>query len=220
MSLKIRTSDLFYSIPPLLRPIFNGESPPWIALTLLKDAIEEIIKSNHLGLIEYSHGVLIGKDVEIEDGATLLPPTVILSGAKIRQGAYIRGSVFVGEGATVGHATEIKNSILMDGAQAPHFNYVGDSILGSRAHIGAGVILSNLKSDRTPVTIHGISEIRTDMRKLGAIIGDGAEVGCGSVLNPGTVIGRGSRVYPLTSFRGVLPENCIAKSQKDIIKMT
>ena len=220
MSLEIRTSNLFHSIPPLLCHLFKDESSPWVALTLLKSAIEEIIRSNPLGLAEYSHGVLIDEGVEIEEGATILPPTVILSGAKIRQGAYIRGSVFVGKGATVGHATEVKNSILMDGAQAPHFNYVGDSILGNRAHIGAGVILSNLKSDRTLVTIHGKSKIKTDMRKLGAVIGDGAEIGCGSVLNPGTVIGRGSRVYPLTSFRGVLPENCIAKNQKDITKIT
>jgi NDP-sugar pyrophosphorylase family protein len=169
-------------------------------------------------LTTYKEGILIGQDVTIEDGATILPPTVICDGAIIRQGAYIRGGVFIGEGAVVGHSTEVKNSVLMDGAEAPHFNYVGDSILGNSAHIGAGVILSNLKADKSTVIIRGETSLSTGMRKLGAILGDGAEVGCNAVLNPGSVIGKGSTVYPLVSWRGVLPEGSIAKSSDIVIK--
>lgn len=242
----IKSSMLFDNIPALLSHLFSNDLPPWSALENLKFALEEIIKLKPQGMIEHSAGVLIGEGVEIENGATVMPPAVILGGAKIRQGAYIRGSVFIGEGAVVGHATEVKNSILMDRSQAPHFNYVGDSILGLGAHIGAGVILSNLKIDKSDIVIrhpHGLQnsledneatnppsqstdakpskadyEIKTGRRKLGAILGDFAEVGCGAVLNPGTVMGKHSVIYPLTSFRGILPAYHIAKSPVVIVK--
>ena len=216
--MKIKNTDLFENSPKLLSPLFKATEYPHQVIVGLRYAIEKIIENPPEGLTTYKEGILIGQDVTIEDGATVLPPNVICDGAIIRQGAYIRGGVFIGERAVVGHSTEVKNSILMDGAEAPHFNYVGDSILGNSAHIGAGVILSNLKADKSTVIIRGETSLSTGMRKLGAILGDGAEVGCNAVLNPGSVIGKGSTVYPLVSWRGVLPENSIAKSPCTIIK--
>jgi NDP-sugar pyrophosphorylase family protein len=216
--MKIKNTDLFESLPKLLFPLFEAAEYPHQVIAGLRYAIEKILENPPEGLTMYKEGILVGQDVTIEDGATILPPTVICDGATVRQGAYIRGGVFIGEGAVVGHSTEVKNSILMERAEAPHFNYVGDSILGSYAHIGAGVILSNLKADKSTITIKGETSLSTGMRKLGAILGDGAEVGCNSVLNPGSVIGKGSRVYPLVYWRGILPEGYIAKSQSKIEK--
>ena len=216
--MKIRNVDLFESIPRLLFPLFEATEYPHQVIVGLRYAIEKIIENPPEGFTIYKDGVLIGKDVTIEEGATILPPTVICDGAVIRQGAYIRGSVFIGKGAVVGHSTEVKNSILMERAEAPHFNYVGDSILGNHAHIGAGVILSNLKADKSTVTIKGNTSLSTGMRKLGATLGDGAEIGCNSVLNPGSVIGKGSTIYPLTSWRGFLPGGSIAKSPTEIVQ--
>ena len=142
-------------------------------------------------------------------------PTVILSGAEIRQSAYIRGSAFIGRGCVVGNSCEVKNALLFDKAQIPHYNYVGDSILGKKTHLGAGAITSNLKSLGTPVSIHSSPEIQTGLRKLGAILGDNVEVGAGCVLNPGTIIGRGSVIYPLTSLRGVVPAEVIVKKPNE-----
>ena len=216
--MKIKNTDLFASVPKPLSHLFSATEYPFDVLKRLEDILKKITKVPPAGFTTYKEGVLIGKDVTIEEGATIMPPTVICDGATIRQGAYIRGNAFIGEGAVVGHCTEVKNSILMNGAEAPHFNYVGDSILGNRSHIGAGVILSNLKADKSAVTIKGETSLSTNMRKLGAILGDGAEVGCNAVLNPGSIIGKGSAVYPLVSWRGVLPEGSIAKSGDNIIK--
>ena len=216
--MKIKNTDLFDNIPKELFSIFDTSEYPFEVLVKLRDALEEIIKNPSTGFTLYKDGVLIGEGVTIEEGATILPPTVICNSATIRQGAYIRGSVFIGEGAVVGHCTEIKNAILMASAEAPHFNYVGDSILGAHAHIGAGVILSNLKADKSPVTIKGTTSLSTNMRKLGAILGDGAEIGCNAVLNPGSVIGKCSSIYPLVSWRGVLPDGCIAKAADNITR--
>lgn len=215
--MKIKNSDLFANAPRLLLPLFREAEYPFEALKGLGDILEKITKVPPAGFTTYKEGVIIGKDVTIEEGATIMPPTVICDGATIRQGAYIRGNAFIGEGAVVGHCTEVKNSILMNNAQAPHFNYVGDSILGNRAHIGAGVILSNLKADKSAIIIRGETSLSTGMRKLGAILGDGAEVGCSAVLNPGSVIGTDSTVYPLVSWRGVLPDGYIAKSADEIV---
>jgi NDP-sugar pyrophosphorylase family protein len=216
--MKIKNINLFSSAPELLLPLFEASEYPFQVLSNLKKTIEKIIDNPTEGLTVYKEGVLIGKDVTIEEGATILPPTIIMDGAKIRQGAYIRGSAFIGEGAVVGHCTEVKNSILMAGAEAPHFNYVGDSILGERAHIGAGVVLSNLKADKSSITIKGDEGYHTNMRKLGSIVGDGAEIGCNAVLNPGSVIGKNSTVYPLVNWRGTLPHSSIAKSHLEIVK--
>ena len=216
--MKIKNADLFESTPKLISPLFDMWEYPFEVVARLGDTLGKIIQALPDGFTLYKEGVLVGKGVTIEEGATIMPPAVICDGATIRQGAYIRGNAFIGEGAVVGHCTEIKNSILMKGAEAPHFNYVGDSILGNRAHIGAGVILSNLKADKSTITISGEASISTGMRKLGAILGDGAEVGCNAVLNPGSIIGKGSAVYPLVSWRGVLPEGSIAKSKDKIAK--
>ncbi len=216
--MKIKSKNLFASIPKLLFPLFERNEYPFYAIANLGDTLEGIINDSPEGFSLYKEGVIIGNDVTIEEGATILPPTVIMDGAIVRQGAYIRGRVFVGKGAVVGHCTEVKNSILMEGAAAPHFNYVGDSILGKNAHLGAGVILSNLKADKSAVTVKGDETYDTGMKKLGAVLGDGAEIGCNAVLNPGSVIGKGSSVYPLVSWRGVLPEGSIAKSPDTVTK--
>ena len=150
--------------------------------------------------------------------AAIAGPAIICEGAELRQGAYLRGGTLVGRGAVVGNSTELKNCILFDRAAVPHFNYVGDSILGSRAHFGAGAITSNVKSDKTPVCVLYEGEpIETGRKKFGAMVGDGVEIGCNSVLNPGTVIGRMSRVYPLSSVRGCVPTLHIYKGAGRVV---
>ncbi|MBQ7976177.1 MAG: UDP-N-acetylglucosamine pyrophosphorylase, partial [Clostridia bacterium] len=131
---------------------------------------------------------------------------------------FIRGSVITGANCVIGNSSELKNCVLLDKVQVPHYNYVGDSILGNHSHMGAGSICSNLKSDGKPVVIHGDEEYKTGLRKIGAILADGADVGCGCVLNPGTIIGKNTSVYPLNALRGVFPSGCIVKSQNDIVK--
>lgn len=145
-------------------------------------------------------------------------PTIIGEGTEIRPGAFIRGSVITGKDCVVGNSTELKNCILLDRVQVPHYNYAGDSVLGNRAHMGAGAVCSNLKADGKMVVIHGDSEYETGMRKIGGILADGADVGCGCVLNPGTVIGKNTSVYPLNALRGVFPADCIVKSQDVVVE--
>ena len=169
----------------------------------------------------YDHpteGVWIAKSAEVAKSAYIEGPAIICEGAKLRHCAYLRQNVIVGAGATVGNSSEIKNAILFDGAQVPHFNYVGDSILGHRAHLGAGAILSNFRSDGANITIHaGDVSIKTGLRKLGAFIGDFGEIGCGAVLNPGTVVGRRAMIYPLSSVRGFVPEQHIYKAKDTVV---
>lgn len=219
MSDKIKTLDLFGRIPEEISPLFKGMEYPWDALCSLAQYLEGFIASHPKGYAELCDGVLIGEGADISDDAVILPPTVIGRNAIVRCGAFIRGSVFVGEGAVIGHCSEVKNSIIMNEAQVPHFNYVGDSILGCRAHLGAGAVLSNLKADKTPVTVKGEEVLESGRRKLGAILGDGAEIGCNCVLNPGTVIGKRSRIYPCISFRGVLAEGMIVKPSGETVKI-
>ena len=196
----------------LFRSIFNRVTHPWEVLSTLHTIIERLVQDGIQGYHLLSEGVLIGDNVRIADTVRIEGPTIISDGCELRHGAYIRGSVILGKGCVIGNSTEIKNSILMDGAQAPHFNYVGDSILGKGAHLGAGAICSNLRSDKKHVVIKGNNfSLDTGLRKLGAILGDGVEVGCGAVLCPGTVIGKGSMVYPLTMTRGVYPERSIIR---------
>ena len=203
----------------LFRYIFDGLNYPWEILTALKSTIETIISHGIKGYTFFDNGVLVGKNVSIADSARIEAPTIISDGCEIRHCAYIRGSVILGKGCVVGNSTEIKNSILMNGVQAPHYNYVGDSILGNGAHLGAGAICSNLRSDKKNVVIKGGSfSIDTKQRKLGAILGDSVDIGCGAVLCPGTVIGKHSMVYPLTLVRGVHPENQIIKSGKAVLR--
>ena len=162
-------------------------------------------------------GILVGEHVRIHPAATIEPPAVIGAGTEIRPGAFLRGNVIIGENCVIGNSSELKNCILLDGVQVPHYNYVGDSILGNRAHMGAGSICSNLKSDGKPVVIHGDEEYATGLRKVGGILADGADIGCGCVLNPGTIIGKNTSVYPLTSVRGVIGEASIVKSTTQVV---
>ncbi len=162
--------------------------------------------------------VWIAKSATIAESAVIVGPCVIDEDTEVRPGAYLRGNVLVGKGAVVGNSTEIKNSILFDGVQVPHYNYVGDSVLGYRAHMGAGAITSNVKGDRTPVVIReGDTLYPTGRKKCGAMIGDGAEIGCGCVLNPGVVIGAGTQIYPLCSVRGVIPSGHIYKREGTVV---
>ena len=201
----------------LFHSIFDRVTHPWEVLSTLYTIIERLVQDGIQGYHLLSEGVLIGDNVRIADTVRIEGPTIISDGCELRHGAYIRGSVILGKGCVIGNSTEIKNSILMDGAQAPHYNYVGDSILGKGAHLGAGAICSNLRSDKKHVVIMGNDfSLDTGLRKLGAILGDGVEVGCGAVLCPGTVIGKNTTVYPLTMARGVYPENCIIK-QNDVV---
>ncbi|MBR2477154.1 MAG: UDP-N-acetylglucosamine pyrophosphorylase [Clostridia bacterium] len=182
---------------------------------------EFALKQIALGLDGFrcvSEGVLVGEDVKIHPSAVIEGPAIIGPGTEIRPGAYIRGSVITGKNCVIGNSTELKNCILLDNVQVPHYNYVGDSVLGNKAHMGAGSICSNLKSGGGNVVIHGDEEYPTGLRKVGAFLGDGADVGCGCVLNPGTVVGKGTSVYPLTSLRGVYPPECIVKTCAEYVK--
>ena len=188
---------------------------PWQALAGIKQFILET--GNALGeeYEEISPKVWVHKSANIAPTAYINAPCIIGANTEVRHCAFIRGSALIGEGCVVGNSAELKNVILFDGVQVPHYNYVGDSILGFKAHMGAGSITSNVKSDKTPVRVDGVD---TGMKKIGAMLGDFVEIGCNSVLNPGTVVGRGSRVYPLSCVRGVVAENSIYKKQGEIVK--
>lgn len=197
-----------------------GFDSPWQAL----DGLSAFIRETGAALPQEIYrkegeDIWIARDVDVPPTATLTGPLIVCPGAKLRPGAFIRGSVVVGAGAVVGNSTELKNCVLFDGAEVPHFNYVGDSILGYRAHLGAGAVTSNIKSDRKNVVVRvGDAAIETGRRKLGAMLGDYAEIGCNSVLNPGTVIGRHAVVYPLSSVRGYVPEGHIYKTAGNVVK--
>ena len=207
----ILTNELFFEIPTLLSPFFENYDYPWEIVPKIKGIIALITKTKMDGFTEIQKGVYVGKDVRISPSAEIIPPAIIGDGTEIRHGAYLRGNVIIGRECVIGNSTEIKNSILFDKVAAPHYNYIGDSILGYGAHMGAGAIASNLKSDKSLITVKGNSHYETGLKKLGVIMGDGVELGCGCVTNPGTVIGKGTSVYPLTSVRGVIPPGCIVK---------
>lgn len=199
--------------------LFEGKTYPWEALDGIKSFILELGET--LSADEYDHpeeGVWIAKDAKIFPSAYIGAPCIIDHGAEVRHCAFIRGSAIVGKNAVVGNSTELKNVVLFDNVQVPHYNYVGDSILGYKAHMGAGSITSNVKSDKTLVTVHiPDAPIETGRKKFGAILGDNVEVGCNSVLNPGTVVGRCSNIYPVSCVRGVVPANSIYKSKDNIV---
>lgn len=193
---------------------------PWEALPKINDFILEL--GSKLDSSKYEQ---VGEDVWIAKTATVAPtayihgPAIIGEKAEIRHCAFIRGKAIVGEGAVVGNSTELKNVILFNKVQVPHYNYVGDSILGYKSHMGAGSITSNVKSDKKLVIVkNGKQTIETGMKKFGAMIGDNVEVGCGSILNPGTVVGKNTNIYPLSSVRGVVPEKSIYKNQNEIVE--
>lgn len=191
---------------------------PWEAVPHIKEIILKLAQAPDGDYDEISEGVFVHKSAKIAPTAFIGSPAIICEGAEIRHCAFIRGSAIVGRGSVVGNSVELKNAILFDNVQVPHFNYVGDSVLGYKSHMGAGSVTSNVKSDKTNVDISVDGEkIKTGLRKLGAILGDNVEVGCNSTLNPGTVIGRGSRVYPNSSVRGFVPEEHIYKSRENIV---
>ena len=214
----IKNSDLFADIPPLFSPLFDGIEYPWELLPRIKDFILRLLSEGAEGYSLLFDGVLVGRDVKIAPTAVIEGTAVVGHGTVLRPGAYLRGGVLIGEGCVIGNSTELKNCIIMNRAQVPHYNYVGDSVLGRGAHMGAGAVCSNLKSDGKNVVIHGKRDYETGLRKVGAFLGDGADIGCGCVLSPGTVVGCGSSAYPLTHLRGVIPAGCIVKSPDNIVK--
>ena len=214
MSVKIRVTELLDLSHTLAGDYLAGFQYPWEGL----DGIKNLILSLGPGLDpeEYDHpadGVWVAKTATVAPTAYLGAPCILGPGTEVRHGAFSRGSALVGAGCVVGNSVELKNVILFDNVQVPHYNYVGDSILGYKSHMGAGSITSNVKSDKTLVTVHcGQERMETGRKKFGAILGDFVEVGCNSVLNPGTILGRRTSVYPVSCVRGVVPEDCIVKT--------
>ena len=185
---------------------------PWEALKGIKDMILALGANLSEDYVEISEHIWVHKTATVAPTAYLGAPCIIGANTEVRHCAFIRGSALVGENCVVGNSVELKNVILFDNVQTPHYNYVGDSILGYKSHMGAGSLTSNVKSDKSLVVIHGEENIPTGLKKVGAMLGDFVEIGCNSVLNPGTVIGRNSNVYPLSCVRGVVPENSIYKT--------
>ena len=215
---EITIKNMFDLEQTIAADLFRQYEYPWEVLPHIKDFI--VTLGSQLPLDEYD---LVGENVWIAKSATVAPtafingPAIIGKNAEIRHCAFIRGNAIVGEGSVVGNSTELKNVVLFNSVQVPHYNYVGDSILGYKSHMGAGSITSNVKSDKTLICIHtGEESIETGMKKIGAILGDYVEVGCNSVLNPGTIIGRNSNVYPLSSVRGCVNANSIYKKQGEV----
>lgn len=214
----ISVDDLFTLSELDAQAIFEDVKNPWEALTKIHTFILEYAKTLPDDFERIGENIWVGKGTTIEKSALIKGPAIIGYDCEIRHCAYIRGDIIIGNHVVVGNSTELKNSILFNRSQVPHFNYVSDSILGYRSHLGAGVITSNLKSDGTLVKVkYETNIIETGLRKFGAIIGDSAEVGCNAVLNPGTILGRNSIIYPLSSVRGFIPENSIMKNSGDIV---
>ena len=215
-----KTTDLFDLTHTLAGEYLQQFDYPWEALSGLNAFIEKTGES--LDKAEYneiSPKVWVHKTAKIAPTASLGAPCIIGAQTEVRHCAFVRGSALVGEGCVVGNSAELKNVILFDNVQTPHYNYVGDSILGYKSHLGAGAVTSNVKSDKTLVTVKdGKEQIPTGLKKMGAMVGDYVEVGCNSVLNPGTVIGRNSNVYPLSCVRGTVPENSIYKNAQTIVE--
>ena len=215
---RVKTAELFECKTAYLKPLFERCEYPWELLGKIGELAEKLIADGMPGYRLLADDVLIGEDVIIPPTATIIGPCVIGRGTEIRPGAYIRGNVITGERCVIGNSSELKNCVLLNDVQAPHYNYIGDSVLGNHAHLGAGAVCSNLKADGKNVVIRGDRDYETERRKVGAILGDGADIGCNSVINPGTIVGKNTSVYPLTSLRGVYPSECIVKSQKEIVK--
>ncbi len=216
---KLKIEKLLNLNETIASSVFDGLTYAWEVLPVLKDYIIELGAS--LSEEEYtkvSEDVWISRTADVAPTASIAGPTIIGHKAEIRHCAYIRGSVVVGESTIVGNSTELKNALLFNEVQVPHYNYVGDSILGYKAHIGAGGITSNMKSDKTLITINVDGErYETSLRKFGTILGDFVEVGSNSVLNPGTIVGCGSNIYPLSMVRGYVPPNSIYKRQGEVV---
>lgn len=215
-----KIKNLYNLKETIAKDLFEGAVYPWEVLPKISDFIKKLGAT--LSEEEYEKR---GEDIWIAKSATVAPtayihgPAIIGKEAEVRHCAFIRGKAIVGEGAVVGNSTELKNAVLFNKVQVPHYNYVGDAVLGYKSHMGAGSICSNVKSDKKLVVVKdGDEKIETGLKKFGAMLGDNVEVGCGSVLNPGTVIGRCCNVYPLSSVRGCVPANHIYKSRTEVVE--
>ena len=213
--------DMYDVSETIAGDLFEGKTYPWEVLPEIGDFILKLGET--LPEDEFEHpkeDIWIHKSVTVAETATLNGPLIVDAGTEIRPGAFIRGKVIVGKNCVVGNSTELKNVVLFNTVQVPHYNYVGDSILGTHSHMGAGSITSNVKSDKTLVVVkNGAEQMETGLKKFGAMLGDHVEVGCNSVLNPGTVVGRNSRVYPLSMVRGFVPERMIHKNNGETVPL-
>lgn len=213
-----RIKNLYNLDETIAKDLFEGAEYPWEALPKISDFIMEL--GNTLSEEEYEkrgEDIWVAKSAKVAESAYIHGPAIIGKEAEVRHCAFIRGNALVGEGAVVGNSTELKNVVLFNKVQVPHYNYVGDSILGYKAHMGAGSITSNVKSDKKPVIVKaGTERLETGLKKFGAMIGDEVEVGCGSILNPGTVVGPRSSIYPLSSVREVVPADSIYKKRGEV----
>lgn len=209
----MRTKELYDLSHTAAKPLLEKAEYPWQVLDRIGDFILELGRSLPAGEYEKrGENVWIHRTAKIYPNNYIAGPCIIGPETEVRPGAFIRGKALVGRNCVVGNSTELKNVILFDNVQVPHYNYVGDSVLGYKSHMGAGSLTSNVKSDKTPVTVRaGVEKIETGLKKFGAMLGDHVEVGCNSVLNPGTVVGKGSRVYPLSMVRGFVPSGVIFK---------
>ena len=216
----ITIQELYDLRETIAAELFEGKIFPWEVLPEIGAFLVKL--GNTLPEEEYEkkgENIWIARDAKVAPTASITGPCIIGKGAEVRHCAFIRGNALVGEGAVVGNSTELKNVILFNKVQVPHYNYVGDSVLGYKAHMGAGSITSNVKSDKKLVVVKGDGEeLETGLKKFGAMLGDEVEVGCGSVLNPGTVVGSHSNIYPLSSIRGFVPGNSIYKKQGEVVE--
>ncbi len=217
---QVKIAELYDLEHTIAKDLFEGVEYPWQVLPKIHDFILELGNKLDSNLFEKrGEDIWIAKSAKVAPTACLNGPLIVDENAEVRHCAFVRGNAIVGKDSVVGNSTELKNVVLFDHVQVPHYNYVGDSILGYYSHMGAGSITSNVKSEKTLVQVHdGENIIDTGLKKMGAMLGDHVEVGCNSVLNPGTVIGRNSNVYPTSCVRGVIPENHIYKDQSNIVE--
>lgn len=208
---KLQSKNLFDFSNSVAKELFEKTEYPWEILPLIKEYITIIGKSLGSEYEQVKENVWIAKTAKIADNVSINGAVIIGPGTEVRHCAYIRGNVIIGANCVIGNSTEMKNVVVLDNVQLPHYNYVGDSIIGNHSHLGAGAVTSNIKSDKTNITIKYSDGINTGMRKIGAFIADDVEVGCNSVLCPGTIIAKGSSIYPLSLVRGYVPENSIVK---------
>lgn len=216
---KITINDLYDLNETIAKELFDGKTYPWEVLPEISKFI--ILLGSKLDTDKYEKkgdDIWVAKNAKVAPTASLNGPLIIDEDAEVRHCAFIRGSAIVGKGAVVGNSTELKNVILFNKVQVPHYNYVGDSVLGYKSHMGAGSITSNVKSDKKLVVVKGENKYETGLKKFGAMLGDNVEVGCGSILNPGSVIGRNVNIYPLSSVRGIVPSNSIYKKASEIVE--
>ena len=217
---KLTTKTLFAHMEHTLAAKWlESTTYPWEILPQIGQIVVQIGQSLSEEEFErVGENVWIAHSASIAPSATITGPCIIGAQTQVRPGAFLRGNILVGEGCVIGNSTELKNVIIFDNVQVPHYNYVGDSVLGYKSHMGAGAVTSNVRSDKRPVVVHGLAgDVETGRKKVGALVGDGVEIGCNSVLNPGTVIGRRTSVYPLTCVRGEIPADCIVKNDMTIV---